>query len=75
MMAKLDSFLDTLVNYSVENIFPEIVKSIQPYLNNPEFNPDLVRMKSSAAAGEIILCSYNFHVKFTIDYIISVAIF
>lgn len=54
MMAKLDSFLDSLVNYSVENIFPEIVKSIQPYLKNPEFNPDLVRTKSSAAAGTLI---------------------
>lgn len=51
MMAKLDSFLDSLINYSVENINPEVVKSIQPYLKNPEFNPDLVRMKSSAAAG------------------------
>lgn len=51
MMAKLDSFLDSLVNYSVESIFPEIVKSIQPYLRNQEFNPDLVRTKSSAAAG------------------------
>lgn len=54
MMAKLDSFLDSLINYSVENINPEVVKSIQPYLKNPEFNPDLVRTKSSAAAGNRI---------------------
>lgn len=51
MMAKLDSFLDSLVNYSVENINSDIVKCIQPYLKSPEFNPDLVRTKSSAAAG------------------------
>jgi hypothetical protein len=54
-MAKLDSFLDSLVNYSVENINPDIVKSIQPYLRNPEFDPDLVRTKSSAAAGKDVL--------------------
>lgn len=61
MMAKLDSFLDSLVNYSVENIHPEIVRSIQPYLKNPEFNPDLVRTKSSAAAGKGVVYVYIIH--------------
>lgn len=51
MMTKLDGFLDSLINYSVENIYVEIVKSIQPYLKNPDFNPDLVKTKSLAAAG------------------------
>lgn len=33
MMAKVDSFLDALINYDKENIHPEIIKAIQPYLN------------------------------------------
>lgn len=54
-MAKVDSFLDALLNYNKENIHPEIIKGIQPYLKDPEFDPDFIRSKSGAAAG---LCSW-----------------
>lgn len=46
VMAKVDGFLDALVNYDKENIHPEVIKAIQPYLKNPEFEPDFVRSKS-----------------------------
>jgi len=52
MMAKVDGFLDSLVHYDKENIHPEIMKAIQPYLNDAEFEPEFVRSKSAAAAGE-----------------------
>lgn len=55
MMAKVDSFLDALINYDKENIHPEIIKAIQPYLNDAEFEPDFIRSKSGAAAG---LCAW-----------------
>lgn len=55
VMAKVDMFLDCLINYDKENIHPEIIKSIQPYLKDPEFNPDFIRTKSGAAAG---LCAW-----------------
>lgn len=55
MMAKVDAFLDALINYDKENIHPEIMKAIQPYLKNPEFEPEFVRSKSAAAAG---LCAW-----------------
>lgn len=55
IMAKIDGFLDSLINYDKENIHPEIIKAIQPYLKNPEFEPDFVRSKSGAAAG---LCAW-----------------
>ncbi|KAK3861449.1 hypothetical protein Pcinc_032598 [Petrolisthes cinctipes] len=55
MMAKVDQFLDQLINYNKEDIHPDIIKAIQPYLENPEFNPDFIRSKSVAAAG---LCSW-----------------
>lgn len=54
-MAKVDAFLDALINYDKENIHPEIMKAIQPYLKDPEFEPEFIRTKSGAAAG---LCSW-----------------
>ncbi|KAL0281201.1 UNVERIFIED_CONTAM: hypothetical protein PYX00_002260 [Menopon gallinae] len=55
MMAKVDQFLDTLINYDKENIHPDIIKAIQPYLKDSEFEPEFVRSKSGAAAG---LCAW-----------------
>ncbi|XP_075210990.1 dynein heavy chain at 93AB [Lycorma delicatula] len=55
MMAKVDSFLDSLISYDKENIHPEIIKAIQPYLKDSEFEPEFVRSKSAAAAG---LCAW-----------------
>ena len=55
MMAKVDQFLDSLVNYEKENIHPNVLEAIEDYLSNPEFEPDFVRSKSGAAAG---LCSW-----------------
>jgi hypothetical protein len=51
-MAKVDSFLDSLVTYDKENIHPEVIKAIQPYLKDSEFDPEFVRTKSGAAAGK-----------------------
>uniref|UniRef100_A0A3Q2SZQ2 Dynein axonemal heavy chain 9 n=1 Tax=Fundulus heteroclitus TaxID=8078 RepID=A0A3Q2SZQ2_FUNHE len=55
MMAKVDTFLDSLVNFNKENIPEACLKAIRPYLQDPEFQPDLVASKSYAAAG---LCSW-----------------
>lgn len=52
MMAKVDGFLDSLIRYDKENIHPDVVKAIQPYLKDPEFVPELIAGKSSAAAGK-----------------------
>ncbi|XP_073974323.1 dynein beta chain, ciliary-like isoform X3 [Rhodnius prolixus] len=55
MMGSADSFLNALVNYDKENILPEIVKAVQPYIEDPQFTPETVITKSSAAAG---LCAW-----------------
>ncbi|VVC32244.1 Hypothetical protein CINCED_3A002285 [Cinara cedri] len=55
MMAKVDGFLDSLIHYDKEHVHPDVVKAIQPYLKDPEFDPDLIAGKSSAAAG---LCAW-----------------
>ncbi|XP_023310922.1 dynein beta chain, ciliary-like, partial [Anoplophora glabripennis] len=55
VMAKVDTFLDSLINYDKENIHPEVIKAIEPYLKDAEFEPEFVRSKSAAAAG---LCAW-----------------
>ncbi|XP_018058898.1 PREDICTED: dynein heavy chain 9, axonemal [Atta colombica] len=55
IMGSIDGFLSELRNYDKENIPPEVVNAIQPYITNKEFDPDFVYSKSQAAAG---LCSW-----------------
>ena len=55
MMGRVDQFLDSLVNYDKENIHPDVTKAIQPYIEDPEFDPESIRSKSTAAAG---MCSW-----------------
>ena len=55
MMQKIDQFLESLVNYDKENIHPNIITALEPYLKDKEFDPDFIRSKSAAAAG---LCSW-----------------
>ncbi|KAB7494339.1 Dynein beta chain, ciliary [Armadillidium nasatum] len=65
MMAKVDQFLDQLTNYNKEDIHPDVIKALQPYLEDPDFNPDFIRSKSVAAAGVLdtgtIRLLYTFH--------------
>ncbi|CAL8088373.1 unnamed protein product [Calicophoron daubneyi] len=55
IMSKIDLFLDNLINYDKENIHENCLKAVQDYIKDPEFDPDLIRSKSTAAAG---LCSW-----------------
>ncbi|KAF5404064.1 Dynein heavy chain axonemal [Paragonimus heterotremus] len=55
IMGKVDTFLDNLINYDKENIHENCLKAIQEYLKDPEFDPEFIRSKSTAAAG---LCSW-----------------
>ncbi len=52
---QVDDFLNSLINYEKENIPEMVTKAVQPYLDNPEFDPDFIRSKSTAAAG---LCAW-----------------
>ncbi|XP_017887523.2 dynein beta chain, ciliary-like [Ceratina calcarata] len=55
MMGHVDNFLTQLRTYDKENIHPKIVDTIQPYINNKDFEPEIIYSKSQAAAG---LCSW-----------------
>uniref|UniRef100_A0A668A8H9 Dynein axonemal heavy chain 11 n=1 Tax=Myripristis murdjan TaxID=586833 RepID=A0A668A8H9_9TELE len=56
VMSKVDDFLQALVNFDKEHIPEATVKCVRDdYLSDPEFNPEFVRLKSSAAAG---LCAW-----------------
>jgi dynein heavy chain len=52
---QVDQFLDNLVNYDKDNIHENCRKAVQPYLADPEFEPEFIRSKSFAAAG---LCAW-----------------
>lgn len=54
-MAKVDGFLDSLIYFNKEHIHENCLRALQPYLQDPEFNPEFVTSKSYAAAG---LCSW-----------------
>ncbi|XP_061694561.1 dynein axonemal heavy chain 11 [Syngnathoides biaculeatus] len=56
VMSKVDEFLQSLVNFDKEHIPEATVKVVRDdYLSDPEFNPEFVHHKSSAAAG---LCAW-----------------
>ncbi|TRY96398.1 hypothetical protein DNTS_010073 [Danionella cerebrum] len=56
VMSKVDEFLQALVNFDKERIPEATVRVVKDeYLRDPEFNPEFVRLKSSAAAG---LCAW-----------------
>ena len=59
MMNKVDQFLDSLINYDKENIHPNVLVAMEPYIKNKEFDPDFVKSKSNAAAG---LCSWAINI-------------
>ena len=54
-LPQVDQFLDALINFDKENIQANNLAAIQPYLDNPDFDPDFIRGKSLAAAG---LCAW-----------------
>lgn len=47
--------MDQLINYDKENIHENNLKAVQPYLDDPEFSPDFIKVKSLAAGG---LCAW-----------------
>lgn len=47
--------MDQLINYDKENIHDNNLKAVQPYLDDPDFNPDFIKAKSLAAGG---LCAW-----------------
>ncbi|XP_008430693.1 dynein heavy chain 11, axonemal isoform X2 [Poecilia reticulata] len=59
-MGKVDDFLHALVSYDKEHI-PESCLTVvkQQYLRKPDFHPDLVWTKSTAAAG---LCAWTINI-------------
>ena len=54
-MANVDRFLDSLVTFNKEAIDKSNLEALQPYLSNPNFNVDVIKGKSLAAAG---LCGW-----------------
>lgn len=51
----MDQFLDQLINYDKENIPAPCLTAVDPFMKDPEFDPEFIKSKSGAAAG---LCSW-----------------
>lgn len=56
LLSNYKKMLDQLENYPKENIDPAIIEKIRPYLENPNFQPDVIRGASEAAEG---LCKWT----------------
>ncbi|KAG7298071.1 hypothetical protein JYU34_018841, partial [Plutella xylostella] len=68
LMGKVDQFLNDLVYFDKENIHPDVIKAIQPYIKDPDFKPSFIMSKSSAAAG---LCAWVINIcKFYDVYVV-----
>nr|CAH8820074.1 unnamed protein product [Trichobilharzia regenti] len=55
IMSKADQFLSNLLNYDKENMSANSKAAASEYVKMPNFDPDVIRTKSLAAAG---LCSW-----------------
>lgn len=75
MPIQVDDFLQALVNFDKEHIPEATVRCVrEEHLSDPEFNPEFVRQKSSAAAG---LCAWviniiRFHEVHQLSYLVTV---
>lgn len=56
MMNAVDRFLAELKGFDVNNIPQACVDQIQMYINNPSFQPEIIKKKSYAAAGLCMWC-------------------
>jgi len=59
MSAGSDTFLNNLINYDKENIPESSLIAVQPYLDDPVFDPVKMEKKSLAAAG---LCAWAINI-------------
>lgn len=55
MMNKVDEFLASLINFDKDNIPTEVIKEINVYKEDPEFDGERIKARSFAAAG---LCKW-----------------
>ncbi|KAJ1334726.1 hypothetical protein BSLG_007881 [Batrachochytrium salamandrivorans] len=55
MMAKVDAFLESLINFNKEVIDQSNLDALQPYLQDPNFNEEFMKSKSTAASS---LCAW-----------------
>ena len=54
--AQVDAFLQSLIDFKGEDIAEDLVKRVQPYLDDPIFAYDKMKSKSAAAAN---LCAIS----------------
>ena len=55
MMGKVDAFLQKLKVYDAENMDEKLIKRLEPFVQDPDFNQEVMSKKSDAAAN---LCTW-----------------
>ena len=56
VLTQVDAFLQSLIDFNGEDIAEDLVKRVQPYLDDPVFSYDKMKSKSAAAAN---LCAIS----------------
>jgi len=51
VLVHVAGFLQKLQTYDKDNIPPEVIVKIRPYMENPDFEPEVVKKASKAAYG------------------------
>jgi len=63
LITNYKKLIDQLENYPKENIDPVVIQKIQPYLQDPNFQPEVIKGASEAAEGlckwTIAICKFN----------------
>ena len=59
LMAKVDPFLESLIHYDKENIHPNIIAALEPYLKDKEFDPDFIRYCMISVLSQIAFPSFG----------------
>lgn len=70
MFSKVDDFINQLANYDKDHIPPENIKALQPYIDDPEFDAEKIKIKSTAAGG---LCTWvlNIHKYYEVYQVVG----
>ena len=64
--AQVDAFLQSLIDFKGEDIAEDLVKRVQPFLDDPVFSYEKMKSKSAAAANLCALAASRRVVVFSL---------
>ncbi|KAL0210609.1 hypothetical protein RCL1_005045 [Eukaryota sp. TZLM3-RCL] len=66
LLANARGLMDSLLEYNAQDIHPSIIKSIQPFIDDPNFSPDIIQKVSEACKSmcQWVIAIYKYNVVF-----------